>query len=329
MKPKVLVTGKIYDEILEVLQRNFELVLFEKLDKYSYPALTIHLSDAKGIFSMGLKVDEKLLDQAPQLKIVSNVSVGYDNFDIAEMTRRGIMATNTPEVLNDTTADAAMALLLATARRIPELDQYVKSGQWHGLVEDKWFGVDVYGKTLGIIGMGRIGTAIAKRAHLGFDMNILYHNRNRNIESEEKFGCHYCSLDDLLAKSDFVCLMTPLTSETEYLLGMREFKLMKNTAIFINVSRGKTVSEKDLITALQNKWIAAAGLDVFEQEPVEPNNPLLTFSNVVTLPHVGGATKKTRLNMMKLAAANLIQGLAGQRPQNLINEEAIRKRCNR
>jgi glyoxylate/hydroxypyruvate/2-ketogluconate reductase len=322
MKLKVIVTAKIYDEVLEYLHQNCEVIYFKELNEETYPTFIEQLSDAKGIFSMGLKVDRFLLDHAPQLKIVSNVSVGYDNFDLAGMTSRGVLATNTPEVLTDTTADAALALLLATARRIPELDQYVKTGKWHGLVEDEWFGVDVYGKTLGIIGMGRIGTAIAKRAHLGFDMNILYHNRSRNIEAENLYSCEYCSLDELLQKSDFVCLMTPLTSETKYLLGKREFKLMKETAIFINVSRGQTIREKDLISALQNKWILAAGLDVYEQEPVDLGNPLLKFPNVVTLPHIGGATKKTRLNMMKLAAENLIQGLTGERPKNLINEQA-------
>lgn len=320
MKPKVIVTPKIYQEPLDHLRGFCEVTLIEELNDDTYPILLEKLSDTDGILTMGLRVNKKLLDLAPRLKIVSNISVGYDNLDIAEMTRRGVMGTNTPGVLTDTTADAVFALLLSTARRTPQLDQYVKNGQWKGMVESEMFGIDVYGKTLGIIGMGRIGTAIAKRAHLGFDMNILYHNRGRNVEAEQKYSCQYCSLEELLQRSDFICLMTPLTAETEYLISGREFKMMKNTAIFINASRGRTVKEQDLITALENNWIQAAGLDVYEKEPVDPENPLLKLPNVVTLPHIGGATIATRLSMMNLAIQNLLQGLSGQVPENLIKE---------
>src|SRR5699024_8375605 len=240
------------------------------------PDFLHHLKNTDGIMGLELQVDKELLDHAPQLKVVSNVSVGYNNLDVEELTKRGILATNTPGVLDDTVADTIFGILMATARRIPELDLYVKSGNWKNAVAGpEYYGTDVHHKTLGIIGMGRIGQAIAKRGHFGFDMDILYHNRSRKPEAEEKYHATYCSLDELLHHSDFVCLMTPLTPETEGMIGKREFELMKKSAIFINGSRGKTIVEKELIEALQDGDIAAAGLDVFEQEPVQPDNPLL------------------------------------------------------
>ncbi|OLO37009.1 bifunctional glyoxylate/hydroxypyruvate reductase B [Alkalihalophilus pseudofirmus] len=324
MKQKVIVAAKMYDEPLSILKKWFDVVHIESVNDSTRPSFLEELSDAHGLINMGLIVDQHLLNRAPHLKIVSNISVGYDNLDIAELTLRGIMATNTPDVLNDTTADAVMALLLSTARRIPELDQYVKRGEWKQLlVRDEMFGVDIHGKTLGIIGMGRIGTAIAKRAHLGFDMEILYYNRNRNMNAEELYQCKYCSLEELLQRSDFICLMTPLTKETEYLIGKKQFEQMKRSAIFINASRGMTVNEKDLIMALENKWIAAAGLDVYEQEPIDPSHRLLTLPNVVTLPHIGGATLATRMKMMNLAVNNIVEGLMGNSPPHLINKDVV------
>lgn len=323
MKPKVIVTSKIYDEVLQILNKDCEVVIFEQIDEYSYPHFLENLSDSVGVLCLGVKIDKEVLTHAPRLKIVSNVGAGFDNLALDEMTARKIMGTNTPDIVTDTTADAVMGLILATARRIPEMDQYVRTGKWKALVEDEFFGVDVYGKTLGIIGMGRIGQAIAKRAHRGFDMNILYHNRSRNDEAEQLYSSVYCSLEELLQRSDYVCLMTPLTKETEHLMTIREFKLMKENAIFINASRGKTVNEKDLIFALKKRWIAAAGLDVFEKEPIDLDNPLIKFPNVVTLPHIGGATTDTRMKMQKLAVSNLIQGLSGRTPQNLINADVL------
>jgi glyoxylate/hydroxypyruvate/2-ketogluconate reductase len=278
------------------------------------------LKNAQGILGAGLKVDKELLDQAPHLKIISNISVGYDNLDLTSLTERGIIATNTPDVLNDTVADTIIGLILSTARRIPELDQWVKTGQWESGLEEKCFGVDVHHKVLGIIGMGGIGSAVAKRAHFGFDMEILYHNRSRNENAEEKYGATYCSMEELLRKSDFVCLMTPLTPETVNLIGIREFELMKESAIFINASRGKTVDEEALIQALQKGQIYGAGLDVFVQEPVKKDNPLTTMNNVVTLPHIGSATYETRFKMAMTAANNLVAGLQGEIPLNLIKK---------
>ena len=325
MKPKVIVYKKVDKKVLDFIQNTCEVVYLEKLDSQTYPIFLEELKDAQGILGAGLKVDKELLDQAPHLKIVCNTSVGYDNLNMAELTKRGIMATNTPDVLNDTVADTIFGLLLSTARRMPELDHWVKTGQWESNLEEKWFGVDVHHKILGIIGMGGIGSAIAKRAHLGFDMEIVYHNRSRNEEAEQKYGATYCSMEDLLKQSDFVCLMTPLTPQTEKIMGKREFELMKETAIFINGSRGKTVDEEALIHALQMGEILAAGLDVFVQEPVKLDNPLLSMKNVVTLPHIGSATYETRLKMATLAATNLVAGLQGEIPPTLINSEVKAK----
>ncbi|WP_077212492.1 2-hydroxyacid dehydrogenase [Bacillus dakarensis] len=325
MKPKVIVYKKVDKKVLDYIQNTCEVVYFEKLDSQTYPIFLKELKDAQGILGSGLKVDKELLNQAPHLKIVCNTSVGYDNLNISELTKQGIMATNTPDVLNETVADSIFGLLLSTARRMPELDCWVKTGQWESNLEEKWFGVDVHHKKLGIIGMGGIGTAIAKRAHLGFDMEIVYHNRSRNEDAEQKYGATYCSMEDLLKQSDFVCLMTPLTPKTEKIMGKREFELMKDTAIFINGSRGKTVDEDALIHALQMGEILAAGLDVFVQEPIKLDNPLLSMKNVVTLPHIGSATYETRLKMATLAATNLVAGLQGEIPATLINREVKSK----
>lgn len=318
MKPKVIVYKKVDKKVLELLAETCEIIYFENLDSETYPLFLNELEEAQGLLGSGLKVDKELLDQAPQLNIVCNISVGYDNLDLTALAERGIIATNTPDVLNDTVADTIMGLILSTARRIPELDQWVKTGQWESGLAEKWFGVDVHHKVLGIIGMGGIGSAVAKRAHFGFDMDIIYHNRSRNEEAEDKYGAVYCSMEDLLKKSDFVCLMTPLTPDTVNLIGKREFELMKESAIFINASRGKTVDEEALIEALQKGQIYGAGLDVFVQEPVEKNNPLLSMKNVVTLPHIGSATYETRFQMAMTAAANLVKGLQGETPPNLI-----------
>ncbi|MFJ8243879.1 2-hydroxyacid dehydrogenase [Peribacillus asahii] len=318
MKPKVIVYKKVDKNVLDFIQDTLDVTYFEKLDSQTYPVFLEELKDAQGILGSRLKVNQELLGQAPNLKIVCNTSVGYDNLDLPALAEHGVIATNTPDILNDTVADTIFGLILSTARRIPELDQWVKTGQWKSTLEEKWFGVDVHHKVLGIIGMGRVGTAIAKRAYCGFDMEILYHNRSRNEEVEQKYNATYCTLDNLLKQSDFVCLMTPLTPQTEKLLGKREFELMKETAIFINGSRGKTVDEQALLQALKTREILGAGLDVFVQEPIEKDHPLLTMNNVVTLPHIGSATYETRFKMDMMGAVNLVAGLQGEVPPNLI-----------
>ena len=317
---KVIVYNRLEKPVLERLKKNYDVHFFKDIDPKTDEDFLHHLQDTDGIMGLELNVDKKLLDHAPNLKVVSNVSVGYNNLDVEELTKRGILATNTPDVLNDTVADTIFGILMAAARRIPELDQYVKSGNWQTAVAGpEYYGTDVHHKKLGIIGMGRIGQAIAKRAHLGFDMDILYHTRTRKQEAEEKYNATYCSLEDLLKQSDFVCLMTPLTSETEGMIGEKEFDLMKKSAFFVNGSRGKTIVEEELINALKNGKIAGAALDVFDQEPIQSDNPLLTMKNVVTTPHVGSSTAETELAMSELAAKNLETGLNGDRPPNLID----------
>ena len=323
MKEKIIVYNRLEQPGLKELQQIYDVKFFKDIDTTSDPAFLAHLKDSVGAIGLGLPVDRELLENAPNLKIVSNVSVGYNNLDLDEMTKRGVMGTNTPDVLTDTVADMVFGLILATARRIAELDQWIRDGQWTQTIDINQYGVDVHHKTLGIIGMGRIGEAIAKRGKFGFDMNILYHNRKRKPEAEWTYEATYCSLDDLLAQSDFVCLMTPLTPETKGLLSIHEFKKMKKSAIFINGSRGHTIIEKDLIQALQEGLIAGAGLDVFEQEPIEPTNPLLKMKNVVLLPHIGSSTYETELKMSQLAAHNLKLALSGKVPPNLLNKEVL------
>lgn len=323
MKPKVIIYKKVEPSVLEYVQEACEVVYFEQLNDENLPRFYEEAKDAKGLLGSGLKVDAALLDKTPNLKIVSNISVGYDNLDIPELTRRGVMATNTPDVLNETVADTMIALMLATARRIPELDHMVKSGKWTANITPEHFGVDMHHKTLGIIGMGRIGAAIAKRARFGFGMNILYHNRSRSQEVEETYDATFCTLDELCQESDFICLMVPLSPQTTKLIGEREFGLMKRSAIFVNGSRGATVDEDALVRALQNGEILAAGTDVFVQEPVSPDHPLLKLPNVVTLPHIGSATLETRLAMAQFAAENFVLGIQGKRPPALLNQEVF------
>ena len=321
MKPKVIVYKKVYPEILVELREKCEVVYFEELNPSTMPLFYEELKDAEGLIGTGLKVNDELLERAPKLKIVSNIAVGYDNFDLSALNRAGVMATNTPDVLTDTVADTMMGLMLATARRIPEMDRFVKTGQWTSHLTSQQFGRDVHHKTLGIIGMGRIGSAIAKRAHLGFDMNILYHNRSRNEAVESLYQATYCTLEELCQQADFICLMVPLSAETTKLIGMKEFQQMKKSAIFVNGSRGATVDEEALVEALKQGEILAAGLDVFVKEPVNPEHPLLQMPNVVTLPHIGSATEETRLRMAQYAKENLLAGLFGKKPPALLNEE--------
>lgn len=323
MKKNIIVYMRVDHRIIEELKKDYHVTSFQNHEYIGDPAFDRALEDADGIIGLALNVSKELIDRSPNLKIVSNVSVGYDNLDVAELTKRNIMATNTPGILDDTTADAILGLMLSTARRIPELNQFVKDGKWTISLQPDQYGVDVHHKTLGIIGMGNIGSAIAKRANLGFGMNILYHNRSRNKQAEKAYQATYCDLDELLEQSDFVCLMVPATKETEKMMGERQFKKMKNTAIFINGSRGKNVDEDALYDALQNKDILAAGIDVFTEEPTNPKNPLLSLKNIVTLPHIGSSTTECEYNMSKLAADNLKSGLKGEKPPSIINPEVF------
>ncbi|WP_255259567.1 NAD(P)-dependent oxidoreductase [Lentibacillus sp. CBA3610] len=246
MTKKITAYNRVEQPVLDDLRKRYDVRFFKDIDTKNDPAFLEHLRQSEGIIGLELPVDAELLDNAPNLKIVSNVSVGYNNLDLDNMTKRNIMATNTPGILTDTVADAVFGILVATARRIPELDQFVKNGEWQiESIESDQYGLNVHHKTLGIIGMGRIGKAIAQRGHFGFDMDILYHSRSRKPDAEETFDAGYRSLDELLEESDFVCMITPLTPETERMIGKREFQFMKKSAIFINGSRGQTVVKRN------------------------------------------------------------------------------------
>lgn len=267
------------------------------------------------------RVDAELLAAAPQLRVVANMAVGYDNIDIAACTRRGVLVTNTPGVLTETTADLVWALLMATARRIVEAHKFVEADEWRTWSPLLLTGQDVYGATIGIIGAGRIGAAVARRA-VGFGMRITYHNRRPAPALEAETGATYAGLEELLSSSDFVVTLVPLTAETHHLINADRLRLMKPTAVLINVARGPVVDEQALYRALTERWIWAAGLDVWEQEPIRASHPLLSLPNVVALPHIGSASIATRTRMAVMAAENLVAALRGERPPNLVNAEA-------
>jgi glyoxylate reductase len=269
-------------------------------------------------------VSAEVVEQTPHLRVVANVGVGYDNIDVAACTRRRILVTNTPGVLTEATADLSFALLMAVARRIVEADRYVREGRWRYWTWGCMWGTDLAGKTLGVLGFGRIGQAVARRAR-GFSMRILYHSVDRPTpEQEQELGAQYVDRETLLREADFLSIHVPLAPETHHLIRSAEFALMKPTAFLINTSRGKVVEEAALVEALQSKRIAGAGLDVFENEP--PIHPvLLALPNVVVTPHMGSATTETRMAMAMLAAENLVAALTGQRPPNLVNPEVWEK----
>ncbi|MCL6592358.1 MAG: D-glycerate dehydrogenase [Alicyclobacillus sp.] len=322
-KAKVYVPNWLPEEALTELASHVELDYRDVEDPVPRAELLAHVADAAGLLCYGrVKVDKELLAAAPHLRVVSNIAVGYDNLDVAELTRRGILATHTPGVLTETTADLAFALLMAAARRVVEADRYVKNGMWDGWRPTLMVGKDVHRSTLGIVGMGRIGQAVARRAR-GFDMRILYHNRRRNTAAEAELGAEYRPLDELLQASDFVVLLTPLTAETRHLIGERELACMRPDAILVNVARGPVVDEQALIRALQAGRLAGAALDVYEQEPVALDNPLLQMEQVVTLPHIGSATRATRGQMALLGVRNLLAGLSGQTPPHPVNPEVL------
>lgn len=320
-KPKVLIAQRLPMEVQEYIQNYCDCEIWDS--EYNRDEFLRRVSDKEGIILSGIAVDIELLKKAPKLKVVSNVSVGYNNFDIEAMKERGIIGTTTPGSLDETVADLIFALMLASSRRIAELDKYVKEGRWKKGDNENLFGLDVHHSTLGIVGMGRIGEAVAKRARFGFDMEVLYSNRNRKPEAEDKLGAKYCDLKELLSKADFILLMTPLTKETYHLIDYKEFDMMKKNAIFINASRGQTVNEAALIDALLDKKILGAGLDVYEKEPVNIENPLLKMHNVVTVPHIGSATEKTRFDMAMLAAKSLVTALSGKIPDTVVPELRI------
>lgn len=324
IKPRAYVTRKIPSEALDIVAASCDYRIWDsESEPVPRDALEAEISDADGVLTLLTeRVDKRLLDAAPRLKVVANMAVGYDNIDVAECTRRGIVVTNTPGVLTETTADLAFALILAAARRITEAERYLRQGQWKTWSPMLLTGVDVHGATLGIVGLGRIGEAVARRAR-GFSMRVLYANRSARPDVEAALGIERRGLDELLKSSDFVSIHVPLNDSTRHLIGERELNLMKPTAVLVNTSRGPVVNERDLYRALKDRRIFAAGLDVFDTEPIRSDNPLLELDNVVLLPHIGSASIATRTQMAVMAARNLTQVLAGQTPQNPVNPEAL------
>lgn len=320
MKPKIYITKKVSQEIQDYLEQYCDYRMYDIDSPSPRHILLEEVREVDGILNHACKIDEELISRAPRLKVVSNMSVGYNNFDLDAMKKYQILGTNTPGILNDTMADTVFALMLAAARRITELDLHVKEGKWNRLVGEDLFGIDVHHATLGIIGLGRIGKTLARRAKLGFEMPVIYNNRKRDLEAEEELGVKYYPLDELLAIADYVVVLTPLTPETRNLISTRELSLMKKTAILISAARGETIDEQALCHALKAGVIRSAALDVFQKEPVDPDNPLLTLTNIVCVPHVGTAVKKTRDNMAMLAAENLVKALKDGNPPNLVEE---------
>lgn len=326
-RPRVFVTSKIPEEGLKILYDNFHVqvsdydglipkkILVEKVK--GIDALLCLLADV---------IDKEVMEAAgPRLKVIANYAVGYNNIDVEEATKRGIMVTNTPGVLTETTADLTWALMMAVARRIVEGDKFVRAGKFRGWEPMLLLGTDLYGATLGVIGFGRIGQAVARRA-IGFKMKVLYYSRSRvSEEIEKELNATYVDLNTLLKESDFITLHLPLTKQTHHLIGEDQFKLMKKEAYLINTARGPIVDEKALVKALKENWIRGAALDVFENEPqVEPE--LLELENVVLAPHIGSASHATRTKMSIMAAENIVKALKGEIPPNLVNTEILKNK---
>lgn len=326
MKPSVLVTREIFEEVLAHLRGRCEVEDNQSDRPLPGPELIERLSEKDGaLVTVADRIDRSLLGFCPRLRAISTVAVGYDNIDVAACTARGIVVTNTPGVLTETTADHAWALLMAAARRIAHADRWVRSGQWSGWRFKDWLGLDIHGTTLGVIGMGRIGQAVAKRSR-GFEMRVLYHNRNRLApEIEAACNAEPASKDELLRNSDFIVLTLPHTPQTHHLIGAPELALMKPTSLVVNIGRGGVVDDVALVEALAEGRIAAAGLDVFEDEPTLESG-FLSLPNVVLTPHIGSASHATRHKMAMMAAENLVAALSGGRPPNPVNPEVLQGR---
>jgi len=321
MKPAVLVTKRIYPEAIEYLHEHAEVDYAATDDGLPAEELLKRIRGKQAVVSqLTDKFSAPVLDQLDGVRIIANVAVGFDNIDVAAATRRKILVTNTPDVLTDTTADFAFALLMAAARRVVEGHRFVHSGKWTKWRIDLLVGQDVHHRTLGIFGMGRIGQAVARRGR-GFDMRILYHDAVRAPEAvERELGAEFVSAERLLRESDFVSLHVPLLAETRHMMGAEQFRIMKPTAILVNTSRGPVVDEAALGAALEEGVIAGAGIDVFENEPrVHPT--LLRLDNVVLAPHIASASVDTRRKMSMMAVENAVAALEGRRPANLVNRE--------
>jgi glyoxylate reductase len=320
---KVWVTRQIPQQGIDMLREVADVEVWE--DELPPPRDLIldKIGELDGILALLTdKMDAEVMDRGKKLKVIANYAVGFDNVDVAAATERGILVTNTPGVLTETTADLAFTLLMATARNIVVADKFTRDGKWKTWGPTLLLGQDIHHAKLGLIGLGRIGREMAKRAR-GFDMDVTYYDVVRNEQAERELGLKYADIDTILKESDFVSLHTPLTPETRHLIGARELSLMKPTAILINTSRGPVVDQKALYEALRDKVIYAAGLDVFDVEPISKDDPLLTLDNVTVVPHIASASFATRTRMATMAAENLIAGLKGTTPTAPVNPEVL------
>lgn len=324
MKKNVVLFSKIPTDQQSRLEKEFNLTVFDSNPDANKNAFIAALTNADGMIgsNMASRVDDAFLIKTPKLKAISTISVGFDNYDLASLKKRGIRLMNTPTALTEGTADLVFTLLMATARRTAELSDLIRNGKWTKSITPEHYGTDIFAKTVGILGMGRIGRAIAKRAHCGFGMNVLYYNRSARPDVEQDYQAKRCELDDLLKQADFVVIILPLTKETNKLITKDKLALMKPSAILINGARGHVIDQQALVEALQNKVIKAAGLDVFEVEPLPMDSPLLKLDNVLLSPHVGSATTETRYAMAKCAVDNIIAALKEEKPtENWVNPE--------
>ena len=323
MKPKAYVNRLIPEEALKKLAQTCDYRVWEGELAVPRDVLLREVAEVDGLLSLLTdKIDAPIMEAAPKLRAISNMAVGFDNIDVREATKRKIVVCNTPGVLTETTADFAFALLLAAARRVAEGERNVREGKWKTWGPMIMLGHDVHHATLGIIGLGRIGAEVAKRAK-GFDMKILYHDSARRPELEETIGVEFRDLKSLLGESDFVTVHTPLLPETYHLIGEEQFKIMKKTAIIVNTARGPIIDPKALYRALRDHQIAYAALDVTEPEPIPLDDPLLTLSNIIIVPHIASASVATRTKMAMMAVDNLLAALKGERPQHIVNPEVL------
>ena len=325
-KPKILVARAVFPEVIDRLSEHFEVEANPNDETWDKAGLIARLQGKVGVFTTGSeRIDAEVLAACPDLRICANMAVGYNNFDVDAMTARGVLATNAPDVLTETTADFGFALLMATARRISESEHFLRAGKWQKWSYDMFAGSDIHGSTLGIIGMGRIGQGIARRGAHGFGMKVIYHNRSRLAPAlEAECKASYVGKEELLKTADHVVLVVPYTPASHHTIGAAELALMKPTATLVNIARGGIVDDAALAVALKEKRIAAAGLDVFEGEPkVHPD--LLTVPNVVLTPHIASATVPTRRAMADLAADNLIGYLVHGKPKTPLNPEVVAK----
>jgi len=326
-RPKVFVARKMAQEALDIIARQTEMDLWQEETAAPRDVLLNKVRDVEGMVTLLTeKIDAELMDAAPKLKVVSNVAVGFDNIDIPEATRRGILVGNTPGVLTNTTADFAWTLIMGAGRRVAEADRYTRAGKWKTWGPMILLGQDVHNATLGIIGCGRIGFEVAKRAR-GFNMKVLYYDIvRRKPEEEKEFGLEFVNnMQDLLKRADFVTVHVPLTKDTRQMISTAQFNAMKPTAVFVNTSRGPVVDQKALYEALKSGKIFSAGLDVTDPEPISMNDPLLTLENVTIAPHIASGSVVTRTKMALMAAENLLAGLKGELPPNCVNPEALKK----